>query len=370
MFNGLNWDESKHPRDDDGKFTFKNGETSSNTKERAADDYVSFANLRALRNGNPEDILYRDEKIKREKDKIEAEYKSKLLDILGDRATPADILYGTKEKLEKKIEEYGLQDKLKGMSNNEKSNIGNSDIKKGIDVRDMYERNIQLEKKIPHQIVNSILQLGIESAIGKLGYVTKIHEEVKKLLGLDTAGMLDLAHEKRNEPSYTKDAIELKNFDDPRVASDKKYLAKKLYSQFNNEYTKVTNIENIKGYFFKSNSEPSQRIANNDDFKKTIRQNKSKILNGQLVTMEFPNYGYNQKSNLHYAFGHVDIRNGYIDKEGNLRIKVYDTYDFNKTNPTPANQAGRNQMLKGNLKPFFTIHDIIVPKKDIDELWK
>ena len=37
---------------------------------------------------------------------------------------------------------------------------------------------------------------------------------------------------------------------------------------------------------------------------------------------------------------------------------------------TPANQAGRNQMLKGNLKPFFTIHDIIIPKKDINELWK
>ena len=162
----------------------------------------------------------------------------------------------------------------------------------------------------------------------------------------------------------------LQNFDDPRVASDKKYLAKKLYSQFHNEYTKITNIENIKGYFFKSNSEPSQRIVNNNDFKKTIKQNKNKILNGQLVTMEFPNYGYNQKSNLHYALGHIDIRNGYIDKEGNLRIKVYDTYDFNKTNPTPANQAGRNQMLKGELKPYFTIHDIIIPKKDINELWK
>ena len=339
-------------RDGDGKFTFKNGSDTGTITGGAAN------------------IIYHDSKVKEQKDRQENEYKIKLLDILGDKARSTDVLYGTTKELEEKVKEYGLQNKLKGMSNNEKSNIGNSDIKKGIDVRDMYERNIQLEKKIPHQIVNSILQLGIESAIGKLGYVTKIHEEVKKLLGLDTAGMLDLAHEKRNEPSYTKDAIELKNFDDSRVASDKKYLAKKLYSQFNNEYTKVTNIENIKGYFFKSNSEPSQRIANNDDFRKTIRQNKDKILKGENVTMEFPNYGYNQKSNLHYALGHIDIRNGYIDKEGNLRIKVYDTYDFNKTNPTPANQAGRNQMLKGNLKPFFTIHDIIVPKKDINELWK
>ena len=150
----------------------------------------------------------------------------------------------------------------------------------------------------------------------------------------------------------------------------RRLFVEKLYSQFQNEYTKITNIENIKGYFFKSNSEPSQRIANNDDFRKTIMQNKDKILKGEKVTMEFLNYGYNQKSNLHYALGRIDIRNGYIDKEGNLRIKVYDTYDFNKTNPTPANQAGRNQMLKGNLKPFFTIHDITIPKKDINKLWK
>lgn len=49
---------------------------------------------------------------------------------------------------------------------------------------------------------------------------------------------------------------------------------------------------------------------------------------------------------------------------------MYDTYDFNKRNPSPINQAGRNRMLAGSLKPFFTIHDIIIPKKDINELWK
>ena len=58
------------------------------------------------------------------------------------------------------------------------------------------------------------------------------------------------------------------------------------------------------------------------------------------------------------------------DNEGNLHIKMYDTYDFNKDNKTVMNQAGRNRMLAGDLKPFFTINDIIIPKKDLDELWK
>ena len=26
-------------------------------------------------------------------------------------------------------------------------------------------------------------------------------------------------------------------------------------------------------------------------------------------------------------------------------------------------------MLKGNLKPFFTIHDILIPKSELDKIW-
>ena len=71
------WDEDKHPRDEKGQFTFKNGESSSSTKEQ------------------PADILYRDSKIKAEKEKQEKEYRSKLLNVLGNLATPAMILYAT-----------------------------------------------------------------------------------------------------------------------------------------------------------------------------------------------------------------------------------------------------------------------------------
>ena len=49
---------------------------------------------------------------------------------------------------------------------------------------------------------------------------------------------------------------------------------------------------------------------------------------------------------------------------------MYDTYDFNKDNLTPLNQAGRNQMLSGTLQPSFSIHDIIVPKNVLDKLWE
>jgi len=102
------WNESEHPRDDDGKFTFKNGGNYYSNRERAAD------------------ILYRDEKIKTEKNKQESTYKSKLLNILGDRAKPTDVLYGTTKELEQKVKEYGLQDKLKGTMTGGASGINNN----------------------------------------------------------------------------------------------------------------------------------------------------------------------------------------------------------------------------------------------------
>ena len=54
-----------------------------------------------------------------------------------------------------------------------------------------------------------------------------------------------------------------------------------------------------------------------------------------------------------------------------LLVKVYDTYDFNPgEKDKPLVMAGKNKMLEGELKPFFTIHDIIIPKEKLKELWK
>ncbi|MBQ8847850.1 MAG: hypothetical protein IJ003_02800, partial [Candidatus Gastranaerophilales bacterium] len=63
----MSWDENKHPIDDDGKFNFKNG--GDNTKKES-----------------PANILYGKSKAKKELEKTTQKEKSKLLDILGDKA--------------------------------------------------------------------------------------------------------------------------------------------------------------------------------------------------------------------------------------------------------------------------------------------
>ena len=214
---------------------------------------------------------------------------------------------------------------------------------------------------------NRAIQQGAEVAIGN-SYNLGFYNLAKTTFGPDTAGMLDMAHEKRNDLSYTKDAIKLTNWNDPRVASDKDYLRKKVMEQFS--YYDFDE-DNISGYFFKNYSEPSQRIANDLNFLKKIRESKKYILNNNVgISMGFPSYGPNIKSNLYFALGNVDIRNRYLDKNGNLHVKVYDTYDFNPKEDNPLVVTGKKKMLEGELKPFFTIHDIIIPKEKLDELWK
>ena len=72
---------------------------------------------------------------------------------------------------------------------------------------------------------------------------------------------------------------------------------------------------------------------------------------------------------MHNAYGKVDFLNSGIDNQGNLHLYMFDTYDFNKKGNFLI-QAGREEMLKGNLKPFFTINDIMIPKDKINEILK
>ncbi len=74
------WNEEKHPRAKDGKFTFKNGGRNDTT--------------------HAGEVLYG--RIEKNNKEIEKE-KERLLNILGSKATQADILYGTVESLSKKV---------------------------------------------------------------------------------------------------------------------------------------------------------------------------------------------------------------------------------------------------------------------------
>ena len=306
------WDESKHPRDDEGRFTYSSGGSSSNiTLEGKIEKTVNADNSA---DGNFPVTT---------KNEMETKYRNKLLDVLGDKATREEILYANIKELEDKIKKIGLEKTSK--------------------------------------VKQIFAEFGLDRAYNTLG-----HWYAKNNYGEDTVGMVDLAHEKPQNPNYAANTIEINSYEEIKDLSDREYLKDKITEQFK-DYG--FNPKTIKGRIYKSNTEPSQRVAQDKDFLETIKNNKENILQGKKISGYFPRYKDDKESNWHFAIGHYDLRNGYLDNRGNLHIKMYDTYDFNKDNHTSLNQAGRNQMMKGNLKPSFSIHDIIVPNYVIDEIW-
>ena len=338
------WDETLHPRDEKGRFTFGAGGSNedsdspvlkgrvekTDTDSVLKDDDLILKTNKTKTNTSPADILYGESS---KKEQLNYKYRNSLLNILGKLATPAMVLYATTKELENAVKINGLDKKLK-------------------------------------QAKNTILQKGIEFGIGEK-YFSLENKATSNLFGKDTAGMLDLAHGiNMNDRTYIKDAISLDNYNDSKVETDKEYLRKKISEQFK-DYN--FDINKIKGYYFKPTSEPVQRLIKSKDFQDMIKNNKQEIIQKGEFSAEFlkhGKYGLGLDNNFRNAIGKADFRNIHLDKDGNLHVKMYDTYDFNKNEDSPLIKAGAKQMEKGNLKPYFTIHDIIIPKERLDEIWK
>ena len=309
---------------------------------------------------NPKNILFKNSIQEKEKEKE----RNLLLKEVGDDLTPAQTLYSSTNELKKIKEEKAKPN----FTSKPKEELSIKERLYGKSKVDGVETGGASKIKNPKNpgLGTGLTQTGIGKNYGKFP-----HSIAKKVFGKDTAGMLDLAHgDKMNEKDYIKDAIKLKNFDDPAVASDKEYLKKKVSEQFK-DYGFDAN--KIKGYFFKTDSEPSKRVSENKDFHQILKNNTEAILGGKDFSGRFQKHGpvgAFGDNNLKNAIGAADFKHPYLDKEGNLRVKMYDTYDFNKKATDELNQAGRIEMEKGNLKPYFSIHDIIISKDSLDKILK
>ena len=334
----MTFNEQDHPRDEMGKFTFKNGGGEKDTNEKQNQKMTPFklgAEINVYKNETldetPVEILYGKSKNTEQQKQAENKYRNILLDVLGKKATPAMVLLKNSKQLEKIVKENGLWDKVK---------------------------ESEKLKKLTKEIIGE-------------NYNRAKSKAANYISGPDTAGMLDLAHgeENMNNSDYIKDTVKLKNYEDPKIKQYQEYFKEKIKNQFR-DYG--YNSKDIKGYYFNNNSEPSQRIVQNKDFRNYIKENYNELSKENITSISFPKHGpvgILKNNNFKNALGKADIKFEEVDKQGNLHLKIFDTYDFNKEAKDFLNKAGREEMLKGNLKPFFTIHDILIPKSELDKIW-
>ncbi len=159
---------------------------------------------------------------------------------------------------------------------------------------------------------------------------------------------------------YIKDAIKFNSYEDKRLIKYQDYLKTKLKIAFNPYGYDINTIE---GYYFPPDSEPSIRITQDAYFKEFLRNNKENILNGKKdLSINF------KTGNMYYAHHLADILD-YKLENGNLRMFMSDTNDFNPGDPSKLVQAGEILMREGHARPLFIIKELYVPKSELNIIW-
>ena len=202
-----------------------------------------------------------------------------------------------------------------------------------------------------------------ESLAEKVGekYSPVYNSLAKFAFGKDAAGLLDISHKKINDESYIKNAIKIDNYKDKRFEKYEGYLKEKLTKQFE-QYNK--DINEIPGYYFMPESEPSQRIANDPEFRDFLKNNKDNILNNKgNLSIEF------KKDNLYYAHHYVDFIDYRINENGDLEGIIADTNDYNKDDVQKIVKAGNIAMKNNKLEPLFVLKHVVVPKQELEKIW-
>lgn len=269
--------------------------------------------------------------------------------VTGAAANFNDSFEDNKKQVSAKIKEDNLHDKdadLYDIMHPLQKRINENAIKNKIDFTEKVE------------FLENVIESSKSPLFGKAAMSTQ---------GTDAAGLLNIA-EGKNIPVYLKDSIKTTNIDSQTIDDFNKgdlkkwkpYMTSKIQDQFRDFNYETDGVE---GYIFKDNSALVKRIKNSNEFKRILNENKNAILKGERFSGAF---NKDKDENLHKAFGKVDLLNSGFDKDGNLHLYVFDTYDFNKGENALV-EAGRRQMLKGNLKGFFTVCEIIIKKEELKQ---
>ncbi len=189
--------------------------------------------------------------------------------------------------------------------------------------------------------------------------------------GSDSVNMLNLSNKKIRPFIYSWNAVKVNGCFDKKMSG---YNDGKLNQFIPHIYNKIKeqfkdygyDPKKVQGYIFKPNSAAAKRIKQSQDFEVMVAQNIHKIVNNENFSGRFSNPGW-RGSNLHNAFGSVEFLNAGVDENGNVRLYMFDTYDFNKGENAKV-EAGRRKMMKKDIKGYYTVHEILISQDELDNI--
>lgn len=139
-------------------------------------------------------------------------------------------------------------------------------------------------------------------------------------------------------------------------------LPSDLQNFVSNKLNEQIGVPDAEGIILKSDSSLSKSILRSKEFKAFLGNNLHKIMAGQSVKGSVA-FG-DRLADTHYALGHADIIDTFMDSKGNIYAKVIDTYDFNKDDPFFLVEWAHNLQDLKMLKNFFTINILFIPPSE------
>lgn len=177
---------------------------------------------------------------------------------------------------------------------------------------------------------------------------SNLTSEITKLAGLKDADLLKLTAENANlNTKYTKNAD---------IYNSPNELPEKLQPIIKNKLTEQKLSLNSKGIIFNFDSEIAQRVTQNSDFKKFIKNNIDKIPSCYEnkdfnSSMQFTDKDFN----MYLIFRNVDVIDLKRDIFGNITGYILDTTDYNENDSMNLVKAARRLQEQGKIEPLFVL---------------
>ena len=189
------------------------------------------------------------------------------------------------------------------------------------------------------------------------------------LFGVVNRGILDLGINSIGEMINQNDAVNFWNIASKGVTqnSTEDYINRngKFYNnigeivkdfpqykeQIKEKVKKQFKKDDVPAIVFHENSSVAKAISKSAELNDFIYKNVSALKSGEEVSGSL---GFTSDSNLHSAFGKVDVLSAKLQGKY-IEFILLDTYDFNPNETNPLVQMGYSAQKAGLLKPYFTI---------------
>lgn len=173
----------------------------------------------------------------------------------------------------------------------------------------------------------------------------------------------EFAHNSLNwfkDANKNPDAIVLDSVKDVSNTELRTYLQNKIPETLHNK-------ADSKGVFYSDNSNIAKIIANSNDFRNVLLENRTELLKNNKITLK--PVRFNNDKDLKNSLHNATVYKAWIDQNGNLHAIITDIYDFDYLrNRTDDIAKINNQMYywqnHNNIENYFVIIYVTIDKND------